>query len=288
MASLWMLAASLSFACMGACVKLGAGHLNAGELTFWRGAVALIAIGGYVILRGHSVRTPLVSTHLHRGVSGITALVLSFLGIASLPIATAFTLTYTSPLWLATLVAWQAHERPRPSIWTALGLGLAGVALLLKPSLENASWRGAAFSLGAGALAALAYLNVRKLGEAGEPEWRTVFWFSALCGACGAPFAITHFVSGSWTLRDTLISLGVGGFGLLGQLAMTRAYRLGKTLVAASLSYTTVVFAALLGAGIWQDKLDPLSALGIVAIISSGILVSYFSHKPQDAAAGDA
>jgi drug/metabolite transporter (DMT)-like permease len=60
MQSLWMVAASLLFACMGVCVKLGAEQFSAAELVFWRGFVATLLIGGYILAApaaaGHAPR----------------------------------------------------------------------------------------------------------------------------------------------------------------------------------------------------------------------------------------
>lgn len=286
-ASLWMLVASALFACMGACVKLGAGRFAAAELVFWRGAVSLALIGAWVVLMRRRVWSPAWPLHLRRSVSGFVALVVYFLSILSLPLATAFTLNYTSPLWLAALVALLGHERFRPAMWGVLALGLLGVGLLLKPSLAHAPWYGAAAGLAAGALSAVAYLNVRKLGEAGEPEWRTVFWFSAVCALGGLPFAWMTPHAHPWTWTDAAVVLGVGGFGAAAQLAMTRAYRYGKTLLAAALSYATVVFAALLGAALFGDRFDPLSLAGMAIVVVSGVLAGQITRRPADPAEGD-
>lgn len=287
MGSLWMLVASLLFACMGACVKLGAAHFNAAELVFWRGFVSLVMIAAWVAWHRLPVLTPMWRTHLARSGSGFVALVFYFLAITLLPLATAVTLNYTSPLWLAALLALLAHEPLRRSMWAALGLGLAGVAMVLKPSIDPALWLGALFGLCSGAISSVAYLNVRKLGEAGEPEWRTVFWFSVVCAAGGLPFALFNPHAGQWTWAEAAILLGVGGFGAFAQLAMTRAYRYGKTMVAAALSYTTVVFAAIFGAALWGEQLDPLAILGIVAVIASGALAGHVSRRPAPPAETD-
>ena len=47
MASLWMIAASLLFACMGVCVKLGSMQFAAAELVFWRGFIATLLVSGF-------------------------------------------------------------------------------------------------------------------------------------------------------------------------------------------------------------------------------------------------
>lgn len=61
---------------------------------------------------------------------------------------------------------------------------------------------------------------------------------------------------------------------------MTRAYRYGKTIVAANLAYSTVIFSSLFGVVLWGEHLPWTSTLAIVVIITSGVLVSLASRKP--------
>ena len=44
MQSLWMIVASLLFACMGVCVKLGSARFTTGELVFYRGLVGFVTV----------------------------------------------------------------------------------------------------------------------------------------------------------------------------------------------------------------------------------------------------
>ena len=53
---------------------------------------------------------------------------------------------------------------------------------------------------------------------------------------------------------------------------------LRTTIVAANLAYSTVVFASLFGVALWDEVLSPLALLGMLLIISSGILVSLARH----------
>ena len=72
--------------------------------------------------------------------------------------------------------------------------------------------------------------------------------------------------------------LGVAGFATVAQLAMTRAYTRGKTLLSATLAYSTVVFSSLFGMVLWDEVL-PLSSWGaILLIVLSGIAASHFSR----------
>lgn len=280
MQSLWMIVASLLFACMGVCVKLGAAYFSTGELVFYRGFVGLLMM--LVLLRAQRIpyATPHWRLQLSRGLSGTIALMCYFFALGILPLATAVTLNYTSPLFVAMLLAWWFKEPVGRRLFSAVGLGFVGVALLLQPTLRADQWAGAMGGLGSGLIASLAYVNVRELGRAGEPEARTVLWFSLMTTLFGLPWALLSGSPHAIDARGAVILLGVGGFGGCAQLAMTRAYRYGKTLVAANLAYTTVIFSSLFGVALWNEHLPWTSMAAIAIIVASGILVSLASRKP--------
>jgi drug/metabolite transporter (DMT)-like permease len=282
MQSLWMIAASALFACMGVCVKLGASLFSSAELVFYRGAIALLGLWGFVLLRRLSLATPHWRAHLWRGLAGSVSLIMYFYAISALPLATAVTLNYTSPLFLALILAVWAGERVRGTLILALALGLAGVVLLLRPSIASEQWLGGLAALASGASAGIAYYNVRQLGRLGEPEWRTVFYFSLASTLIGLPWLIASQTVHEPGVQDALLVLGVGGFGALAQLAMTRAYKHGKTLVSASLAYSTVIFASLFGMLLWDEVLPWPSWLGIGLIVASGLIATAQSRAPVE------
>jgi drug/metabolite transporter (DMT)-like permease len=279
MASLWMIAASLLFACMGVCVKLGSMQFAAAELVFWRGFIATLLIGGYVLARRLPLATPHIRTHLTRGIAGFVSLVMYFYAISMIPLAAAVTLNYTSPIFLALLLALWLREPVRRGFYAALLAGFVGVVFLLQPTLERDQWLGAVFGLGSGIISSIAYLNVRKLGELGEPEWRTVFYFSALSALGGLPWLLSASPFHAIDLRGWLLLLGVGGFGVLAQLCMTAAYKHGKTLVSASLAYSTVIFSSAFGMLLWGETLPWQGWAGVVLIVGAGVLATMLSRR---------
>ena len=66
--------------------------------------------------------------------------------------------------------------------------------------------------------------------------------------------------------------LGLGSTATLAQLAMTRAYRTGKVLVAGSLSYSTVIFASIFGMILWGEALPMIGWVGMGLKIAGGVL----------------
>ena len=287
MQSLWMIAASLLFACMGVCVKLGSAQFAAAELVFWRGFIATLIIGIYVLVRRLPVATPYAQAHAVRGVAGFVSLVMYFHAISLIPLAAAVTLNYTSPLFLALLLVLWMKEPVRRGFYAALTAGFIGVVFLLHPTLGRDQLLGAMFGLGSGIISSIAYLNVRRLGELGEPEWRTVFYFSLLSALGGLPWLLAASPFHAIDLRGCLLLLGVGGFGVLAQLCMTAAYKRGKTLVSASLAYTTVVFSSAFGTLLWSETLPWAGWLGVLLIVGSGVLATVLSRRTAIAAVAD-
>ena len=283
--SLWMLVASFLFACMGVCVKFAAQRYSAAEVVLYRSVISLSVMFLIVRWQGVPLATPHWRLQFFRGLSGFVSLLLYFYAIVMLPLATAVTLNYTSPLFLvAYLIAFGQMKIQRKMVG-ALLTGFLGVSLLLQPTLAASQWLGGLIGLGSGILAGLAFFNVRALGALGEPESRTVFYF-ALLSSVGAMIWMGVFGAFEFhpiDLEGGLQLLGVGLFATFAQLAMTRSYRKGNAMVSASLAYSAVIFASLFGVLIWGEHLGIDAWLAIVLIVASGIVASLLSRrKPLD------
>ena len=270
MGALWMLVAGFLFGCMGVFVKLGAAWFSNTELVFYRSFIGLVIMYAIVWQRGGNIATPHWLSHLWRGLSGSIALLLFFYCITVLPLATAVTMNYTSPLFLTMLLMLVFRERFHAPLTIAIMLGFIGMILLLHPTLERNQIVPGLLGLISGFFAGIAMLNVRELGRIGEPEWRTVFYFSLIATLISFVLMLFDTIH-PITLHNSLILLGMGSCATLAQLALTRAYSTGKTLVASSLSYSAVVFATLFGILLWRETLSPSSWIGMAMIIASGI-----------------
>lgn len=273
-----MLIAGLLFGGMGVFVKLGAPYFSYVELVFYRSFFGLLL--SYAILRQQrdTIATQHWRTHLWRGISGSVALALFFYCITVLPLATAVTLNYTAPLFLTIFTMLVFKDKFHLPLTIAIGLGFCGVVLLLRPTLQQDQLLPGLLGLISGFLAGVAYLNVRQLGMIGEPDTRTVFYFS-LTATLGSGVWILFDTVHPVTLQGFAILLGLGSTATLAQLAMTRAYRTGKTLVVGSLAYSTIIFASLFGMLLWGETLPLSSWLGMALITAGGVLSLRLSPK---------
>ena len=276
--SLWMLVAALGFAIMGALVKVGAHKFNSAELVFYRSAFGLVFIYAYIFAKKLPLATSFMAKQMSRALVGLVSLILFFYAIAHLPLATAITLNYTSALFLAIFMPFFLHEKPKPILYSTVLLGFIGVVLLLKPILNQRDMLAGALGLLSGMGAALAYIHVKQLGKLNEPDWRTVFYFTFVSTIASGIWMLTqHFTP--LALEDMPTLLGLGISATIAQLAMTRAYRTGHTLLVASLAYTTVIFASLFGVIFWQESLSLSEYFAISLIILSGIISIYATNN---------
>ena len=273
-----MVAAAFLFACMGVCVKFAAVRYSAAEIVFWRSVVALLLMIAIVRFQGVAFATEHWRLQVFRGASGFLSLLLYFYAIVLLPLATAVTLNYTSPLFLIIFLAAFSGVRLRGAMLLTLLTGFLGVVWLLRPTLAEEQWIGGLAGLSSGVLAGLAYYNVRALGQLGEPEARTVFYFSLL-SAVGGALWMAFFEFHPIDQQGALLLLGVGVFATGAQLAMTRAYRRGHALASAGLAYTAVLFASVFGVLFWNERVGLDGVLAMVVIAGSGVLATRISGR---------
>jgi S-adenosylmethionine uptake transporter len=300
-APLLMIAATFLFATMGVCVKLASSYYDAGEIVMYRSIVGVTLIAAMSLTQGRSLRTRMPAMHFWRSLTGVTALSLWFYSIGHLPLATAMTLNYMSSVWMALFMMGGAavfgSARIDGRMVAAVLLGFAGVAMVLRPTMEQQQlWYGLAGLL-SGILSALAYLQITALARAGEPEYRIVFYFSLGGIAAGTLTTVTtSLVAGrnGWhghSFKSAALLLAVGLLATSAQLLMTRAYGQGKTLVNASLQYLAIVFAAIYGVTLFDDPVTASAIAGMSTIVIAGLMATRLQAgklKQQPLLIGDA
>lgn len=288
MPSLWMLFASFAFAAMGAAVKLASGSFSTSELLMYRGLVGTVILFATVRRQGGTFLTRFPKEHIWRSVVGVSSLWLWFYAIGALPLATAVTLNYMAPIWIAAgmfaLGLWRGEKHVEWPLALAIMMSFAGVTLVLRPAVESHQWLGGLSGLCSSVISAMAYMQVRRLGLMGEPEYRVVFYFSLTTAVAGFVMALATPDANGVAFHPidahaAMLLLAIGVSALLAQMAMTRAYRVGKVLVVANLQYTGIVFSSLWGMLLWGDRFDWHVWLGIGVILASGIAATFYNNR---------
>jgi S-adenosylmethionine uptake transporter len=277
-APLLMVAATLLFATMSMCVKIASEDYSVGEIVFYRGAVGALMMMLLAGVHGRTLRTAVPAMHFWRSFTGVSSLGLWFYAIGKLPLATAVTLNYMSPIWMVVLLIGGSafhnidnSKRLDARLVCIVLIGFAGVICVLQPTMERDQLWGGLMGLLSGLLAALAYLHVAALGRAGEPEERVVFYFSLGSIAAGALGTTLVAEWHAHTVRGIAVLLAVGLLATLAQLLLTRAYNIGRVLVNGSLQYLGIAWSYLYGVFLFDDPVTGIALLGMGLIVLAGI-----------------
>ena len=283
MSASWLIVlASFLFASMAVCVKLASAHYAPGEIMFYRGITGALMMLALSRWQGSTVATRLPAMHFWRSLTGVVSLFLWFYAIGGLPVATAMTLNYMSSVWMALFMMGGAvmlgGARVDGRLVGTVLLGFAGVALVLRPTLEQQQlWFGLAGLL-SGITAATAYLQVTALARAGEPEFRIVFYFASGGIVAGALTTLWTGTS-SHTPQGVALLVAVGLLATTGQLMMTRAYATGRTLVNASLQYLGIAWSFAYGVLLFNDSVTAMALVGMLLIVGAGLAATLLRSR---------
>ena len=265
-----MLVSVALFSLMDAGLKTLTAHYPPFQVAALRGlsslplvlAWALWTAGAASLLR---VRWPL---HLLRGVLGIVMMASFVFALKTLPLSTAYSIFFVAPLLITALSVPILGERVGPRRWTAIGIGLIGVLVVLRPTGEGVlSMAGLAVLVAATGYAVSA-ITVRIIARTDSTQAIT-FWLLALMALGAGALALPNWVP--LRAEDARIIGGIGVAGALGQYTITEAFRLGEASLIAPLEYTALVWGVLLDLTLWGVLPDSVTWLGAAIIIASGL-----------------
>lgn len=243
------------------------------EIVFWRQAVPVVLIGGWLAASGQlqRLRTRRLGSHARRTLIGSCAMLSGFVASIMLPLAEATTLGFTSPLFAVLIAALILRERVGPWRCTAVVLGFAGVLIVARPGHVPISNIGTIAGLAAGLLVAVVSYQVRDLSRTEEPT-SVVFYFAAFGTVLTLPFLPFYATSHSVSQLALLIAIGL--FGTVGQFLLTGALRNGAVASVMVMDYSALIWATLYGLILW-DQFPPLATwLGAPAIVAAGLIVA--------------
>ena len=274
-----MLISTFCFALMNACIKK-ISYLPAWELVGFRSVITFV-ITLWIITNsktdwlGKSRKNLIL-----RGLFGSLALYFFFRSLALMPLATAVTIQFTSPLFTTLIGTLLNREKVSPVRWLFLVISFAGV-LLLKGFDTNISAEAFVTGLASAVCSALAYNMVRKMKEEEHPQV-IVLHFQAVGMVAGLGSMLWNFEAPA--LADIWYILAMGILTYLGQIHLTHALQGEKLGIISSLNYIGILYALVLG---WIFFHEPVTAgqISAILLIVTGVLLNilYDPLKKQTA-----
>ncbi len=285
-----MLLASLSFAFMGGFAKIVSQKFAGVEVTFFRNVFG-VALVGFAIYK-----SPLKQIGgrpfllLFRGAMGFLALLAYFYIIAYMPLAEVVTYNKTSPIFVAIFA--YIFLKEKLNFWSivAIILGFIGIIMIAQPQggeFNKYDILGIFSGLGA----ALAYTSIRELREYYDTRAIVMSFMGVGTIAPLLLMLLSPFVNPPEALdfmfAKFIMPSGIDWFYLtmmglsatFSQVMMTKAYEYTKAGIVGTISYSNIVFAIFIGVALGDDFPDFLTILGIILVITSGLLVALSKDK---------
>ena len=271
----FMLLATFFFGLMNASVKL-LSHLPAIEIALLRSLVSLTL--AFSVVKYYSIPLPGNNRPalLLRGFFGSTSLVLYFITLQHMPLATAVTLQYLSPIFTAVMGIFILNEKVKPWQWVFFGISFVGV-LMVQGFDSRVVPKYLALGIGSALCAAMSYNMIRQL-KGKEHPLIIVFYFPLV----SLPVTLLLMSAVTWVMpdgRDWFFLIFIGLTAQIAQYFMTRSYQSEELYKVASLKYVGIVYALAFGYFIFGETFSLAAHVGMVVVLAGVILNIWYKER---------
>lgn len=239
----------------------------------WLGFLAIVT-PIIVFSRGDILRSRRPALQMGRAVCLILSSLLFILGLASLPLASATTLNFVSPMLVTALSIPLLGEQVGIRRWAAIAVGLVGVLIVVRPG-SGAFDLSALYPMASAATWALAVILTRKL--AGVDRAWTAMCYSAIVGFIVlSVLVVPVFVMPTW--REIGLAGIVAIAATAGQYLTVLAFQRAPASLLAPFTYVQLIWSTALGFMIFGNLPDGWTWVGAAIIVASGI---YTAHRER-------
>jgi drug/metabolite transporter (DMT)-like permease len=278
-----MLGGVFFFALMDACLKQLAASYSPMQVTFLRGAAGLPFVVAMSAVQNDWRGLIPVRWRLHalRGAMSVLTLWCFVYAVSELSLADAYSIFLVAPLIVTGLSALLLREHVGWRRWAAIGVGLSGALIMLRPTGANVITLGGAAALASAAMYALGVILIR-IAARTDTAAATVFWtllvLTLIAGGLAAP-AWTPLRSEHWWW---IALIGLTGAG--GQLLLTQAFRRCAASVVAPFEYSALLWGVTIDWVVWSVLPSQRMLFGSTIVIASGLYIIFRERRLARAA----
>lgn len=269
--------AAVLYSIGGLCIKLipwSAMSINGG-----RNMVAVLVVGGYLLLTRHALRW---SRWVALGAACVSGTNILFtLANKMTTAANAIVLQFTAPVFVLLLSMLLLHKKPRRLDLAVCAAVLAGVVCFFLESLGAGDTLGNMVALGSG----LSYAGVFMLNDMPSADpISSVFWGDVFSAVVGLPFLFQERDFSPVPVTSLLI-LGAFQVGLA-YILMCEGLKTTPSVTASLLSGIEPVLNPVLVALFYHETIGPLSMVGAVIVVGSIVVYNVLlTRTPKTASA---
>lgn len=269
-AVIYMIVGGFSFAAMGAMTHGLGKHFDWALIAFFRMLFSFVITFFWAVKAG---KKPFVLGRKllwFRCFVGSCGMLATFYALTKLPVSDVSVITETRPLWVALAGGIILGEKNSKYLWISMVIGLTGVVLIEKPHIEERNF-AVLIALLASFIGAIVMICLRMLKDLDPRTIVTQFTGTAMIISIIFVFLFGDISQAKrifepWIL---LMIVGIGVFGTMGQLVMTRAFALGKASIVSTAGLIKVGFSACFDILIWSYVFHYSTILGMILILGS-------------------
>lgn len=271
---LHMLLATFLFATMNVFVKMVPG-IPAVEVVFFRSLISLLMSASFLYWQGISIFGKNKKYLILRGVSGAVALILYFITLQKIPLASAVTIQFLSPIFTTILGVYLLGEKVLKWQWIFFSLAFVGVLVIqgFDPRVDPIYFFMGIISAFA---AGLAYNFIRKINVSEHPLV-IVMYFPLVTLPVTGVFCLFFWVQPEGI--EWLYLLLIGILTQAAQYLMTKAYQNEEVSKVASLKYIAIIYALGYGYILFDETYDFLALLGMLVVILSVAMNVWYKNR---------
>jgi drug/metabolite transporter (DMT)-like permease len=206
-----------------------------------------------------------------RGLAGFGGLSGNYIALERLSLADATVLQNSTPLLTGVLAWWLLDERIGRSTAVAIACGIAGVALIVRPSGDGIDPTGVIAALAGVACASVAYVTVRQLSRTVHPLV-IVLYFPLVATPLALPWMLASFVVPEPV--DLLLLVALAAATQVGQVFLTLGLAVESAGRATSINYLQVAFAMLWQLAVFGEFPTAWTMAGASLILGGTLLVA--------------
>ncbi len=269
-------------------VKTASLHVSLGQILLGLGIGGALIFAAIARRRGEAIfrRELFLPLMLLRNALEMLGAIGMVIGLAKVPLSVMAAIMQSAPLVVTLGAALVLKETVGPRRWAAVGIGLLGMLMVLRPFGEAFTGWELFGVMGVTALAARDL--VTRVAPASLPTMFLSTWGILSIAVPGALFATFDDRPMVWSADALWPLLGAILVTPFGYLAVTLSMRLAPAAVVAPFRYTRLVFTTALGVVVFGERPDFWTLLGALVILGAGLFVFAREHQLARQAARDA
>ena len=237
-------------------------HIPPMEIVFFRCFISFLITYYLLKRKGHNILGTNRSLLMMRGIFGTIGLYCYFVILQEIPLATASTLIYFTPLFTSLVGVFLLREKMSIIQWILLLIAFFGI-ILIQGFDSRVNIFYLLIGLGGSLCAAFAYTIIRYLRDK-EHSLVLMIYFPMIAFPIGGLISIFNWVQPNLIDLSLLILIGV--FTQFAQYFMTKAFQSEKVSKVSIVSYSELVFVLLIGNIFFDEKFEFLVYLGMILV----------------------